>query len=174
VSWGLRQNSKFGEMSPSYREEIMMAKNLLKGVVAGFVATLVLSVLMILKARMGLLPGFNVIAMLAKVTGTGSPVVGWVAHFGIGAVLWGALFAWLDPNLPGGSHWIKGVIFGCGAWLLMMVLFMPLAGAGFFAIGLGPRVAVMTLALHVIYGGVIGATYGFEQSAVTRSSPSRG
>jgi Family of unknown function (DUF6789) len=147
-----------------------MAQQLLKGVVAGFVATLVLSVLMILKARMGLLPGFNVIAMLAKLSGTGSPAIGWASHFAIGTVLWGVLFAWLDPTLPGGAHWVKGVIFGCGAWLLMMVLFMPLAGAGIFATGLGPMVAVMTLVLHITFGAVLGAVYAFEQTAA--GSPS--
>ena len=30
----------------------------------------------------------------------------------IGTVAWGMLFAWLAPSLPGGSDWVKGVIFG--------------------------------------------------------------
>ena len=44
----------------------MTAKNWLKGMVAGFIATVVLSVLMLIKQRMGLVPQLNPIEMLAK------------------------------------------------------------------------------------------------------------
>jgi hypothetical protein len=33
----------------------------------------------------------------------------------------------------------------------MMILFMPLAGHGLFALSLGPQPAVATLVLHLIY-----------------------
>ena len=38
--------------------------------------------------------------------------MGWIAHFMIGPIIWGGLFALFGPNLPGGSLWLKGVIFG--------------------------------------------------------------
>lgn len=82
----------------------MTTKNWLKGILAGFVATVVLSALMLMKAQMGLMPNLNVIAMLSRMMGASSPAAGWIPHFVIGTVLWGSLFAWLDPNLPGGSH----------------------------------------------------------------------
>jgi hypothetical protein len=132
--------------------------NLTQGLIAGFVATLVLSALMLLKSMMGLMPDLNVIAMLAKMTG-GGPVMGWVAHFAIGTILWGGLFAYLEPRIPGGSDWIKGMVFSIGPWLLMMIAIMPMAGAGFFGAGLGIMAAVMTLVLHLIFGAVLGATY---------------
>ncbi len=132
--------------------------NLTQGLIAGFVATVVLSALMVLKSMMGLMPELNVIAMLAKMTG-GSPIMGWVGHFAIGTILWGGLFAYLAPRIPGGSDWIKGMLFGIGAWLLMMIVVMPMAGAGFFGANLGMMAAVMTLVLHLIYGAVLGATY---------------
>lgn len=141
----------------------MTTKNWLKGMIAGFVATVVLSALMLMKAQMGLMPELNVIKMISDMFGASTPAVGWVMHFMIGTVLWGTLFAWLDPNLPGGSHWLKGICFGGGAWLLMMIVMMPMAGAGFFGMKLGMMAPVMTLVLHVTYGVVLGGVYGLER-----------
>lgn len=141
----------------------MNATNIGKGMIAGFVATVVLSAIMVLKAGAGLLPALNVIVMLSKMAGASTPVAGWVIHFLIGTVLWGGLFAWLDPQLPGGSHWLRGIVFATGAWLLMMIVLMPLAGAGLFGANLGIMAPVMTLVLHVIYGAVLGGVYGLER-----------
>jgi len=51
-------------------------------------------------------------------------------------------------------------MFASGAWVLMMLIVMPLAGAGLFGIRLGLMAAVMTLVLHVIFGAVLGLGYG--------------
>jgi Family of unknown function (DUF6789) len=136
--------------------------NILKGVVAGLAATVVLSVLMLMKSAMGLMPQLDVISMLSGMMGGGA-ALGWMAHILIGAVVWGGLFAVLEPKLPGGSLWLKGVIFGVGAWLLMMVVVMPMAGAGFFGMKLGMVAPIMTLMLHVIYGAVLGGVYAALQ-----------
>ncbi len=88
-------------------------------------------------------------------------------HVLIGTMLWGTLFAWLHPNLPGGSHWLKGVWFGVGAWLLMMIFVMPMAGAGFFGMNLGMTAPVMTLMLHIVFGMVLGGVYGVERPEVS-------
>ncbi|MGI9434722.1 MAG: DUF6789 family protein [Geminicoccaceae bacterium] len=80
-------------------------------------------------------------------------------HFGIGIVVWGTLFAVLYPRLPG-SVLIRGVLFGIGAWILMMVMFLPIAGQGLFGISGGMVVPVMTLMLHLIYGAVLGLVFG--------------
>ena len=141
----------------------MTLKNRFRGMVAGFFATIVLSALMLMKAQMGLMPELNVIKMLSNMLGASTPAVGWIMHFLIGTVLWGTLFAWLDPNIPGESHWLKGVWFGAGAWLLMMIIIMPMAGAGFFGGNMGMMAPVMTLILHVIYGVVFGGVYGLER-----------
>src|SRR5262249_18789644 len=52
-------------------------------------------------------------------------------------------------------------IFGMFAWLMMMVTFTPLAGAGFFGAKLGIAALIGLLILHLIYGFVLGATYSF-------------
>lgn len=140
-------------------------QNVGKGMIAGFAATVVLSVIMVMKSAMGLMPELNVIAMLTQMVNASSPIVGWIIHFVIGTVVWGALFAWLDPSVPGQSHWLKGVVFGIAAWVLMMVIVMPMAGAGFFGMNLGMMAPVMTLVLHIIFGAVLGGVYGLERPA---------
>jgi len=136
-----------------------MNNNIGKAVLAGFFATVVLSLLMIAKAMMGLMPGLNVIKMLGSITG-GGPVVGWLTHFGIGTIAWGAGFALSYDIIPGSAPWQKGIVFASGAWVLMMLIVMPLAGAGLFGLRLGLMAAVMTLVLHIIFGAVLGAGYG--------------
>lgn len=143
----------------------MNRKNILKGMAAGFLATIVLSALMVMKSIMGLMPELNVIVMLSKMMASSSPAMGWLAHFMIGAVVWGSLFAWLDPHLPGKRHWLKGITFGVGAWLLMMIAVMPMAGAGLFGLNFGMMAPIMTLMLHVIFGAVLGGVYGAEHPA---------
>jgi hypothetical protein len=140
----------------------MTAKNWLKGLVAGFIATVVLSALMLLKQRMGMVPQLNPIEMLTKMAGGSPPDVGWVPHFLIGTVVWGSLFPIFDARVPAGSHWLNGILFGIGVWILMMVLVMPMAGAGLFGMALGIMVPIATLVLHLIYGAVLGGTYGLE------------
>ena len=132
--------------------------NIVKGVIAGFAATVVLSLLMMMKSAMGLMPELDIIAMLSAMMGSGL-AMGWVAHFMIGSIVWGVLFAFLAPKLPGVSFWLKGVYFGIVAWVLMMVVVMPMAGAGFFGMKFGMVAPVMTLVLHLIYGAVLGGVY---------------
>ena len=142
-----------------------METNVGKGVIAGFAATVVLSALMVMKAKMGLMPDMNAIRMLTGMAhhfmGTpATPVIGWLLHFMIGAVAWGILFALLVNKVPGNSPTIKGIAFGTAAWLLMMVMAMPMAGAGLFGLHLGMGAPVATLMLHWVFGAVLGAVYG--------------
>ncbi|MDQ6957521.1 MAG: hypothetical protein Q9M24_00235 [Mariprofundaceae bacterium] len=136
-----------------------------KSMVAGFVATIVLSVLMVMKMKMGVMPDLNAIKMMTTMAhgmlGTPAvPVVGWMMHFMIGTVLWGVLFAVIGKLLPGSGYVSKGLSFGVLAWVLMMVMVMPMAGAGFFGLSLGMMAPVMTLMLHLVYGAVLGGLYG--------------
>ena len=132
-----------------------------KSMIAGFIATVVLSALMIAKMLMGLMPELNAIRMLTVMAhgmlGTpATPAVGWALHFFIGTVLWGGLFALIGNRLPGSGPLSRGLSFGVLAWVLMMVMVMPLAGAGLFGLKLGLMAPVMTLMLHLVYGAVLG------------------
>ena len=128
-----------------------------KGMTAGFEATVFLSILMLLQTVMGLMPELNVIPMLCGIMGSGL-VMGWLAHFMIG-IIYGGLFAVIRTSLPGNSPRLKGMIFGVGAWVMMMVAVMPMAGAGIFGMKLGMTAPVMTLMLHLIFGALLGGVY---------------
>lgn len=133
-----------------------------RGMTAVFLATVVLSIIMIAKSLGGLLPALSVPGMLSAILlMPGVPVVGWIAHFLIGTILWGLLFAAFGNELTG-PWWLRGAKFATGAWLLMMVFIMPVAGAGFFAMNLGFDVLVATLVLHWIYGVTLGLVYAAE------------
>ncbi len=134
-------------------------KNYWKGSVAGFVATVVLSAIMFIKGRMGIMPELDPIQMIGNMVGGGSRTVGWIMHFMIGTVAWGLLFTAVFGAAANGFWW-RGIIFSIGAWLVMMIVLMPMAGAGLFGINLGLIAPIMTLMMHVIFGLVLGATYG--------------
>jgi Na+-transporting NADH:ubiquinone oxidoreductase subunit NqrB len=126
---------------------------------AGFVATLVLSALLMFKSSMDLAPHLNIIRLLTQLGSIGT-VAAWMDHFIVGTLIWGLLFAAYDAVAVRPAHWLKGIIFGLFAWLLMMVVFMPLAKAGLFAHKLGIEALAVTLIYHLVYGAVLGVTYG--------------
>ena len=137
----------------------------IRAMIAGFVATVVLSALMLIKSMMGVMPELNLATMLAGMAHDmmglpANPAIGWALHFMIGTVAWGIGFALLYKALPGGAPVGKGIVFGALAWVLMMLIPMPMAGAGLFAMKLGMMAPVMTLVLHLIWGAVLGATFG--------------
>lgn len=136
-----------------------------RGIIAGFIATVVLSILMLIKSMMGVMPGLDLTTTLTGMAHQrmglpDTPMVGWIIHFMIGTVLWGIAFALLYKPLPGNSPVAKGMVFSVIVWLLMMVIPMPMTGAGLFGMHLGMMAPVMTLVLHLIWGAVLGATYG--------------
>ena len=131
----------------------------IRGISAGFAATMVLSVIMIAKSMMGLMPELNVIEMLST-TMKSAPAMAWLAHFMIGVLAWGGGFVLLSRALPGKTNLAKGISFGIAAWVVMMIVVMPMTGAGYFGLNIGMRAPAMTLMLHLIYGAVLGFVYG--------------
>jgi uncharacterized membrane protein YagU involved in acid resistance len=129
------------------------------GIAAGLVATVVLSVMMLMRRSMGLMPELDPIAMITAMAGASSPAVGWIGHFVIGSIFWGVGFAIVSPYLPG-PYPLRGAVFAIGAWLMMMLVVMPMVGAGSFGLGLGMMAPVATLVLHVVFGLVLGGIYG--------------
>ena len=134
---------------------------LTSGIIAGLVATIVLSVMMVAKGMMGVMPGLNVIHMLAGMIGA-SAIVGWLMHFMVG-IGYGVAFSQINALLPG-NFVVKGIIIGILGWLVMMVMLMPIMGAGMFAMKMGMMAPVMTLVLHLIFGAVLGLVYKKLQS----------
>jgi len=118
-----------------------------KGIVAGFLATFVLSVLL------------DPMAMVARTAGVLSPTLGWTLHFLIGSVIWGAGFALLHDLLRGPS-WLRGIAFGIVSWIVVVLVILPLTRLGLFGVEIGLAASVAMLLVHMIYGTVLGGIYG--------------
>jgi len=137
---------------------------IIAGIKAGFIGTVALSAIMIVKDMMGVMPELNVIHMLANMMGM-SVMLGWVMHFMIGSFIWGIGFTVIYTLLPGKSATTKGISFGILAWLGMMIMVMPMAGAGIFGLNMGIVAPMMTLMLHVIFGWVMGRVFASQKVA---------
>ena len=118
-----------------------------RGFIAGFIASLAVSWLL------------DPVVALTTLVWNSPSAAGWPLHFFVGTVVWGVGFALLH-NYMFGPAWLRGITFALGAWLLVMLLALPLACAGLFGIRLGLSVPVLSLATHVIYGAVLGGVYG--------------
>lgn len=132
-----------------------------KGLIAGLAATLVLSALMVMKSMVGLMPELDLPRMLAGMMGSpGNTVLGWGVHLMIGIVGYGIALAVLDKHLPADSSTAHGALLALIGWFIMMLVLMPMVGAGLFALNMGAMAPMMTLVLHLIFGAMLGWTYG--------------
>ena len=125
------------------------------GIIGGFVGSADLAVVFVMKNMMGMLPEMDIIVMLSAMMGMPA-IIGWVAHFMIGSIAWGGIYSIANDAIPGGSQIAKGVVVGLAAWLMMMIIVMPMAGGGFFGMKFGMMGPGMTLVLHIIFGAVMG------------------
>lgn len=136
--------------------------NVGKGMIAGLAATIVVSVVIMLMDP--IVPEASIITAYGR-TGTNilgienAMAIGWFLHLFVGIVLWGGLFGAFNHLIPGNTELNKGLWFSVFAWLVMMVVIMPFAGAGLFSMEAGLIVPVVTLVLHLIYGAVLGIAY---------------
>ena len=136
---------------------------IVKGVAAGFVATSVLSVLMLSKQWLPQLD--TVTAMdgvardMALAAGLPTPFAGWLWHFVVGCLAWGWMYAIMEPILPGRRPWRKGLYFGITTTLLTWLIALPLTGAGLLGIQLSAEQHFVTLLQHLVYGMVLGIVY---------------
>jgi hypothetical protein len=77
-------------------------------------------------------------------------------------LLWALLYtAVVEPRLSG-PDWQRGLVFALLPWAWSVVVFFPLVGGGLFgmALGAGPLPVLGNLALHAVYGLVLGDLYG--------------
>lgn len=132
------------------------------GIFAGAFATFVISAFMLMKNATKQLPDVHIIhSWSAALDMPTHPGVGWIAHLVFCTVIGGIAFAFLAPRLPSRTYLMKGLMFGGLVWVLMMLVFMPLAGEGIFAIHDTMMVPLVTLVLYLIYGSVLGTIYSW-------------
>jgi hypothetical protein len=147
---------------------------LARAVLAGFVATVLMSlVLAVAIGTAGLLGSaspqapivlhwiwglaHNAVTQQAK---TAVPVVVLV-HFVCG-VAWAIVYARLVAPSLRGPGWRRGLAFAPVPGILSLVVFLPAVGGGILGLGLGagPLPLLGNLLLHLIYGATLGHLYG--------------
>jgi hypothetical protein len=141
-----------------------------KGVIAGLIATIVISIVMVLMDNAGVPHQYNIVTLIDNLGSIGRGGA-WADHFIVGALLWGPIFAGFDASTPKAPLWLKGLIFSVGAWVAMMVIFMPVVGMGLFGASLGIMGPVVMLILHLIYGAVMGLSYGLIGAWLPEKKP---
>ena len=139
----------------------METKRLAVGFGWGVVATIAMSVLMILGVVTGLSPMPSpipeaIVNKALELFGVGLPaplimLLAAGAHLSYGGVS-GAILAALTRPV---TVW-KGLGWGVFLWLVMQVAVFPLLGWGLFGAAITPRIAVATLVLHLVYGATLG------------------
>lgn len=140
----------------------------IKAAVVGIVAALVMFIFIFGAIQSGMAP-FNIppsAAMLTKLAMNVGPLA-LLVHFGYGAFWSIVLVYWFQVTTSAA----KGIYLALGLWLLMMIVYSPIIGWGFFGFGgagatlppddplylaPGPQYLVATLVLHLIYGAIIG------------------
>ena len=142
----------------------MSQANFLRAVVAGFIATYVMTMTGFWQAGIGL-PRMDVGAMLAGNMGH-SYNWGQTAHF-LNGILMGLVYAqWLYGRLPG-VPLVKGILFGIMATVAAGLVVVPIITASmenpagvFFSKTPMPGAMIMgSLAVHLAYGIALGLTY---------------
>ena len=136
--------------------------DVIKGTVAGGVATAVLSAVMLLIAATGFEPQLELTRLpLALLDEPPSQfALGWTLHIVIGSLGLGAVFAHIEPRLGADTHTKSGILFGVAAWLVMMLVVMPAAGDGYFGFQISHLAPIVMLIEQVLYGAVLGWIYG--------------
>ena len=120
--------------------------------------TLFVPLVMFLVVITGMSPRPNPIplALVSQVFGATAPkpllmVLAIFAHLAYGG-FWGTVLA---VSIRPVTVW-KGIGLGVFLWLVMQLVFLPFLGWGIFGSAITPRIAVVTLVLHVIYGTTLG------------------
>ena len=121
-------------------------------------ATVGMSIPMIVGTATGTAPMPEPIpeVVVTSVVGKGLPiplimVLAAGSHLAYGGI-WAALLTQVTDRV---TIW-KGLALGLFLWLVMQVAFLPFIGWGLFGMGITPKIAVATLVLHMIYGGLVG------------------
>jgi hypothetical protein len=81
----------------------------------------------------------------------------------VGLVL-GVVYARVAEPMLSGPGWRRGVLFSLLPWLVSIALFLPIMGGGFLGMDIdaGPLPVLGNLILHLVYGTVLGAVYSLR------------
>lgn len=144
-------------------------------IVAGFIATIVMSLLLLI--------AYTITGYLGDENG--SQLSHWfynlrnneltegaldipIAAFSINllaGLAWALVYGGIAERRLTGPGWMRGMMFSLAPWLLSLVVFFPAVGGGFFGMDLdaGPLPAIGNLVLHLIFGAILGAVFAIPE-----------
>jgi hypothetical protein len=132
----------------------MRERSMTRAMVAGFLATLVMTFLGFLSTRFGF-PTLNWADTFRTWLGGGS-VFGYGMFFILGIVMAVIYVAFFHDRLPGTS-WRRGLFFAVMLWVVTGAVLMPVLQMGFFMGSV--MMALGTLVLYLFYGAILGWIY---------------
>ncbi|WP_432410833.1 DUF6789 family protein [Rasiella sp. SM2506] len=131
-------------------------KNFTKSIIAGIVATLIMSIFMMIAAMIGM-PKMSPPEMLSGMMGA-SIVVGWILHFVIG-IIFALMYVYIISSwlIKIGNIVLKGVVFGIIAFviaqvsmaLMGMVMDVPQPDGNIILLAIGSLVG------HIVFGIIV-------------------
>ena len=136
-----------------------MMSRVKKGIIAGFIATVVVSVFELANLFLNHLfdPFPGVVARMFGMPG--NMAAGWAIHLVMGTFVLGSLFGAVYPRLPTATPITKGIVFAVAAWVAMMLVITMGGDNRTFTGSSGFGTIGWMLALHMIFGGVMGNVY---------------
>jgi hypothetical protein len=144
---------------------------ILNGLVAGFAATVVTAIVLIVGKRTELLAWFDPVTELTTLAnkyrfGPVPPEIGWAMLFVVGTVVLGILYALVRNLLPRGPV-TAGLIFGALVWSVEVVVVQPLIGVGLLTKGVpaGLNEGLDALLLNLVFGVALGLFYANLRSS---------
>lgn len=137
-----------------------MMSRVKKGLVAGFAATVVVSVLEAINMMAGpwVTPYPDMLAYMLGMEG--NHVIGWIAHFLVGTVVLGSLFGIACPRLPTDLPATKGIAFAVAAFAVLVVGLLTFGNPSIFSGEDGGMTIAWLLVSNAIFGFVLGSVYG--------------
>lgn len=137
-----------------------MMSRVQKGMVAGFAATVAVSVLEVGNLLLGS-PVMAFPAFIAEMLGMDrNLMVGWIAHLVIGTLVLGGAFGFLYPKLPTYTAATKGIVYAVGAFVVLLVGIFMFGNPRMFSGTDGFGTVGWMLITHAVFGIVLGSVYG--------------
>jgi hypothetical protein len=130
-----------------------------RAVAAGLIGTAAMTMLMLVGPLMGF-PPMPIGKMLGGFLGIGD-AAGWAMHVLIGVTLALGYALIFTGRLPSPTV-LSGMIYGFLVFLVAQIVVTPLMGGGVFSGGNIPMI-VGSLMGHLVYGGLVGVTYGLPE-----------
>jgi uncharacterized membrane protein YagU involved in acid resistance len=145
------------------QKNIIMESKFVKAVLAGIVATAVMTVVGVLAPYMGL-PKMNPAELLSGMLGV-SPALGWIMHFMIGIIFASAYVYWFNPKVNIHSRFWKGITFGFAvfvfAQIMMFLMAKMMPGSSQSMQGNMVLMMIGSLIGHLVYGVFVAWTVGW-------------